>query len=197
MTIFIRFVGLIMIYQASVGAPYRAIIPKWDSILIDKFCNVTIMEHATYTRVASGKDTFGNDHIVDDSKWPKEKDCDPGQNCSLYRIATPSSLTVTAGFTAVPTLTPPVMPCRMPQLGKEGIVPNPKLHPQVLTTRSIADMQIKFGRLDVQQFKNDSMFTTLAIDAPQGTSPQDIHIVATPRAAGRASASATAGVALR
>jgi hypothetical protein len=184
MDIFVRFIGLILIYQASAGQPYRAIIPKWD--MGETFCTHTIMEHAGYVRIENG-------HVIAaDTTWPKDKDCDPGQPCELYRILDGTTLKIDGGFTPVTGLTPATLPCFAPHIEKEGLVRTPSLHPDALTTRSVADFTISSGEVWVHQFEfkgmgvrgNDSIFTALKIKAPPGTPAQSVKVIAEPRGGG-------------
>jgi len=177
MDIFIRFIGLMLLMQTQHGGPYRAIIPKWEST--DNFCNVQIIRHAAYIRVQTD-----NNQVVDDSRWPDQTACDPGFKCKLYEIKHESTLSVNGGFTPVPPSTPADLPCFVPHLKKEHLVQDTTLHPDALTTLSIADYTVPPGELLAQQFNNDMIFVVAKLKAPPGTQPQNITVTATPRVGG-------------
>jgi hypothetical protein len=161
----VHFIGLMLIVQLQPNGPYHAIIPKWVSG--EKFCKQDIMEHAAYIRV----ETTITNPVVDESKWPGGKDCDPGVKCRLYPITTESTLTIDGGFKPVVTK-PPVLPCFVPHLKKEGLVSTGKLHKDALTTQSILDYEIPTDELVSEQFDpNDMIYVKASIVAPAPRPP--------------------------
>lgn len=174
----IRFIGLMLFYQAGSGAPQHAIIPRWDEQQ-HTFCQFKVMEHRPFIRVSTKNKT-----IVNDSKWPEKKKCDAGLDCVVYAIPTGTTLTIEPGFIS------PLgagqasndIPCLVPDFRTEKLVSNPELHPDALTTRSATDFVLPPGFLLSDQFKNDQIYTRLTIPAPKGAPKKNIRIVATPRA---------------
>lgn len=160
MFVVVHFIGLMLLVQLQPNGPYHAIVPKWVSG--EKFCKQEIMKHAAYIRV----DTTISSPVVDDSKWPGVKDCDPGVNCRLYPITTESTLKIDFGFTPVAAKIP-TLPCFVPHLKKEGLVSTGKLHKDALTTQSILDYEIPAAELRDGQFEpNDMIYVTAFIQAP-------------------------------
>jgi hypothetical protein len=175
MPIWIRFIGLILLYRANANSPYQAIIPYYDKDKDATYCGNQIMEHIGYIRVATGR---GN--LVDDTGWPKDKDCDAGLNCAVYGIPVGSTLTINAGFTPDPKHQG-TLSCLMPDARAEKLYTNPVLRPEAFTTLSRAVFELPPGDLYVEQFRNDQIFTELRVFPQAGVQPGNIEIVATPR----------------
>jgi len=173
MHVVIRFIGLILFYQATVGGPQHAIIPQWQKN--DKFCDFAIMKHRPWIRVST---KYGG--VADDSKWAKSKDCDPGLNCVVYRIPDGSTLTIEPGFVPDTTANEAV-PCFVPDFRTEHLVADPQLLPGALTSLSAVDYILPPGYLTAAQFLNDNIYTTLTLPPKPGSKVTNIRVIATPR----------------
>ena len=178
MEIVISFIGLMLLVQVQSGGPYHAIIPKWEQN-DPKFCGVQIMEHAAYIRVP-----IDNNQVVSDKNWPEKGACDAGLKCMLYKFPFESALTINPGFTPMAQSTTPPLPCFVPNLKNEGLVADNTLHPNALKTLSIVDYEIPKVPLIAWQFANDMIYVKATLRPPQGTLPQDIHVIATQRGTG-------------
>jgi hypothetical protein len=177
MYVVIRFIGLILFYQATAQGPQHAIIPQWQPN--DKFCDFAIMEHRPWIRVST---KYGG--VADDSKWPKYKDCNTGVDCVVYRIPDGSTLMIEPGF--VPTTTTnEEIPCLVPDFRSEQLVADPQLHPDALTSRSAVDYVLPPGHLTASQFLNDNIYTQLTLPPPTKGTTAKIRVVATPRNGGK------------
>jgi hypothetical protein len=174
MHVVIRFIGLILLYQAEAGGPHHAIIPQWEKG--DRECKFEIMEHRPFIRVSTKQGGVAND-----KQWPKFKDCDPGLDCAVYRIPDGSTLSIETGFAAASHARDPV-PCLVPDFTSEEIAgPNPELHPDALTKRSAVDYVLPAGHLTANQFRNDQIYSELTLAAPSRSTASKITVVATPR----------------
>lgn len=179
MDVWIRFIGLILLYQAAPDAQYRAILPKWNN---DTICERTIVKHEPFIRVGTGRD-----QIVDDSQWPEKEPCDDDLDCIAYAIPVNTTLTIETGFQSA-RAKPDTLPCLVPEFRRERLVTNPTLHDDALTTRSTATYTVPNGELFAHQFDNAAIFAALKVPAPAGAVHQNIRIIATPRNDPRAAA---------
>ncbi len=177
MDIIIRFIGVILLYQSP--DPHRAIIPRWDNadnepaLLQQNFCGFRIQEHQPYVRVSK----FA---VLNDSKWPKYKDCEPGLDCVVYTIPDQTSLSIDFGGSPTMTTKEPV-PCFIPDLEKEHMVEKAVLHKDALAKRSTTDYVLPNGHLVARQFANDQIYTMLTVPVAVARHPKPVRVLAISR----------------
>jgi hypothetical protein len=177
MDVWIRFIGLILLYQAQTNGPFEAIIPKWEH---DTLCERHIVKHMAYIRVTHHNDP-SQDVVVSDAGWRGEKQvCPNNLHCVVYTIPEDTTLTIEPGFSSA-RATPDSLPCLVPDYGRENLVRNPQLHPQALTTRATATYAIPNGEFFAYQFDSNAIFVALKVPAPAGAVQQNINIIATSR----------------
>lgn len=177
----IRFIGVVMLVTGMTGMPFNnhAYLPLWSSAT---YCGVnTPPKHVANLRIITTQ-------ILDKTGWPPDdqKPCDKGQNCTLFAITTPSTLTIDSGFTPVGSgILEDSSFCLVPQLRHEMSHHNAKLvaNPQ---DHSIVDLALPSGTLKSKQFSTNHMIvSTLTVQAPPGSSKTGkITIVAKPHATG-------------
>jgi len=187
MDVWIRFIGLMLFYQAHANAPYHVIIPKWDH---DNICQTCIMEHTPFVRIGQGD-------VLNDSQWTEKKECTTEQHCTLYLVPDGSTLSVEPGFKSA-MKDPDTLPCLVPNFKREKLVGIARLHPDAFTTRSAADFTLPNGKFFAHQFgvKPDGtpmdtnkgacgpIFVALRVPAPAGATDAKVLIIATPRSGG-------------
>jgi hypothetical protein len=179
MDIYVRFIGLIMLYHATSGGPYDAIIPKYlpgETMCIGQTAN--IVSHAAFIRVS---DSQVKKKLTTWQGLPTS--CDSGLGCTVYEIPDDSEITVTSDDFDPERYVTRKLPCLVPNFLTENIVDHPQLHPDALTTRSTAHMHIPAGELTAYQFDNDRVFVALHIKN-RSSSANDIRVTATPRHGG-------------
>jgi len=172
MDIIIRFIGLILLYQSP--GPHRAIVPQWVAAENDhadvNFCSFPIDEHRPYIRVSKLA-------VVDDSKWRKTADCDPGLDCVVYRIEDGTTLSIDFGGEVQARAKQPV-PCFVPDLVRDHLVDRAVLRDDVLSTRSATDYVLPNGPLAAKQFANDQIYVMLTVPVAVAKPPKPVRIIA-------------------
>lgn len=174
MSLWIRFIGLILFYQSQPGASYEAIIPKWEN---DTICERQIVKHAAFIRVTNPEK---NPNVMDASQWPEKKDCPESLHCTVFLIPDDTTLSINPGFTSAQKYPEP-LPCLVPDYRRERLISQPGLHSEARTTRSVATFTLPNGQLTADQFDNAAIFVTLEVPPPASASSTDIVITAASR----------------
>jgi hypothetical protein len=174
MDLWIRFIGLILLYQSQPGGTYQAIIPKWDH---DTFCGHAIVKHVPFIRVTNSPNV---NNVLDASQWPEKKDCPEDLHCTVFAIPDDTTLSISQGFASAQQTTTS-LPCLVPDFRRERLISQPGLHPEALTTRSAATFNVPNGQFFADQFDNAAIVIALRVPAPTSANSDEIRITATPR----------------
>ena len=143
------------------------------------FCSntISVAPHTLFLRVpAASVDARA-------TQWPagsEQRPCDPGQNCTLFKISDASDIAIDSGFEPIGSGNPAGATfCQVPRLGElKG--PNIQLVRNPISA-AFASVALPAGTLESLRLRNGVIGTVVKVKAPANAPSKAIRITATPR----------------